>query len=384
MDNDIPILCGSLLNCLFQPCYMSLDLCTRLEPTSALFATKAGQFYRQLKQLDVKEFVAREKNVNWSRKIYHRCPNLTEIENVPFDKESLKRDTICVQLFSMMKSISCVSMEFQHFSPVVMLPMVGMASLSSLSLTTDQVPTIDPSFNLVPLEKFRVTSLKCDKLHLVDFCYPDHLNVLRFELPRVDVDELIEKLLNFRNLRELTVRLQNFGNSEQLVPLINFVSDVLFVDDFSLELNLSLYEFAFMELCEHAAVFEKVLSHLSLHYISAECVPNILQFSKLRSLSLMMGNLTFSLDVFLKSLPNLQHLEVECFSNVVSELGGAILVFKSIFDKRCKQFFVFLKRINYRRFSIYSGDFRGEIFTFLVTSYSIWTIQRGLVIVLFR
>jgi len=329
MDDMLPILDGSVLNCLFQPRYMSFDLCARLEPTSVLFAKKADQFYLQLQQLNVKEFVSRGKNVNWSRKIFSRCPNLKTVDNVPVVKESLKQDMISIQLISMMNSISSVSVEFKHFSPLAMLPMTGMASLNHLSISARYVLSGDLSFDLVPREKLRVTSLVCNAQHLMDLCNPNHLKVLRLELIVVDINELSEKLLNFKNLNEFTVRCPQ--NSDELLPLVTFVSNVLNLDIFSIELFTFLSETQLLDICEDAA-FQKCVTHLWLLNISSECVPNILQFSKLRYLYLK--GVSFSLDVFLKSLPNLQTLKAECSFNIESAQGGAVLRLTSTFDKK--------------------------------------------------
>jgi len=63
MDDTMSLLDASVLNCLFRPRYMTMGLCVRLKPTSGLFAAKADQFYRQIKQVDVEELMEREENV---------------------------------------------------------------------------------------------------------------------------------------------------------------------------------------------------------------------------------------------------------------------------------------------------------------------------------
>jgi len=326
-----PLLDDIVLNCVFQPRYMTLDMCIRLEPTSTLFATKADQFYRNLKQLDVKEFVVREKQVNWSRKIFNRCPNLKSVENFTVAKESLKRDMVCLQLISLMKSIFSVGVVFHdHFSPSDMFPMIGMANLNHLSLYTSHAPVDIISFNLLPVEKLRVTSLKCDALYFMDLCFPDHLNVLHLEFTEVGINELIEKLFNFRNMKKLTVRLKCPDNAEELLSLVNFVSDVLLVDAFSLQPFSWLKSEFFLNICDQTA-FEKCITYLWLENIDSEYVPNILKFQNLQCLWLT--NVTFSMDVFLKSLPNLHYLAAENHYNVESAQGGAILCFKSIFNR---------------------------------------------------
>jgi len=98
-----------------------------------LFATKADKFYRQLKRLDVKEFLAREKmpqsGNSWRR-------------DVLVEKKSLKQDKICIQLFSMMKSVPSVSVEFRgHYLPLTMLPIIDMTSLSHIKISKRDVPS---------------------------------------------------------------------------------------------------------------------------------------------------------------------------------------------------------------------------------------------------
>jgi len=332
----VPLLDGSVLNCLFQLRYMSFELCARLEPTSVLFAKKSDQFYLQLQQLNVKEFLKREKNVNWSRKIFSRCPNLKTLDNVPVIMRRFEQNMMVIQLISMIKSISSVSVDFHHYSPLHILPMSGMASLNHLSISTNVIPSDRLWFDLVPREKLRVTSLVCNQLHLIDLCNPDHLKTLCFESEFVDMNDLIEKLLNFGNLNFVTVRLACPQYSDQLLPLVNFASDVLHVDSFSLELFTLLIETQLLDICEHTA-FKRCVTHLCLRDISSDCVPNILQFSKLQSLCLK--DVTFSLDVFLKSLPNLQTLEAECSFNIVSAQRGAVLCLISTFNKKYVVFY---------------------------------------------
>jgi len=336
MDDETILLDGSVLNCLFQARYMTFDLCIRLEPTSVLFATKADTFYRQLKQLDVKEFVMREKNVSWSRKIFNRCPNLETIENVPVTTGNLKRDMISVQLLSLIKSVSSVGVEFHYrYSPLTMLPTIGMVNLSRLDISARLVPSGEPSFDLVPTEKLRVTSLTCDKLNLMDVCQPNLVNILHLKFTNVVIDELIEKLLKFKNLSELTVQMNCPKNTDELLPLVNFVSDVLHVGAFSLQLLRSLNEEDFAKICDHKTLLKMCVTQLHLHNLSAECVPEIFQFSKLRYLYLF--NVNVSTDIFLKSLPNLCHLEAKCAITINSPDGESVLGFVSIFDTKNKR-----------------------------------------------
>jgi len=333
MDDETILLDDSVLNCLFQPRYMTLVLCIRLEPTSGLFATKADKFYRQRKKLDVKKFLMREKNVSWSRKIFNRCPNLEKIDNVPVTKENMKRDMVSVQLLSLIKSVSSVGVKFHHrYSPLTMLPMIGLVNLSHLDISARSVPSDEPLFDLVPTEKFRVTSLTCDALNLLDVCQPNLVNILHLKFTYVVIEELIEKLLKFKNLQELKVRLLCPANTDNLLPLVNLVSDVLQVDAFSLQLLTWLNEEDFARICVHKTHLKKCVTQLFMRKLSAECVPNILQFSKLRSLYL--SNVNVTTDIFLKSLPNLCHLETQCGITVKSSDGEAVFIFLSTFDAR--------------------------------------------------
>jgi len=234
---------------------------------------------------------------------------------------------ISIQQISMIKSVTSFSVKFiDHFSPLAMFPVAGMANVNHVNISINNVPSDDPSFNAQPMEKLRGTSLTGDALSLLDFCSSDHLNVLRFECPSVDLDELIEKLLSFRNLKELTIRLRC-----PVLPLVNFVSDVLQVGAFALELSW-MNEERFLELCDHTNLLKRCVTRLSLYDIRAECVPNILQFAQLRDLYL--ENVKIQLDILLKSLSNLCHLEAKCGHNVESSEGDAVFTFKSVFYKR--------------------------------------------------
>jgi len=92
MNNDM--VCDQLLECVFQPRYMTFDLCVRLEPVARLFMKKAGRFYEQLQQVDVQYFTDKADNVKWACKLFQRCPNVETIKNIPFRKKNLNQDLI--------------------------------------------------------------------------------------------------------------------------------------------------------------------------------------------------------------------------------------------------------------------------------------------------
>jgi len=88
----------------------------------------------------------------------------------------------------------------------------------------------------------------------------------------------------------------------------------------------------FLELCDHTNLLKRCVTRLWLFDISDECALNILQFDQLRHLYL--ANVKIPLDILLKSLPNLCHLEAKCRHIVESSEGDAHFTFKSVFYKR--------------------------------------------------
>jgi len=301
---DAPLIDEIMLRCMFQPRYMTFDMCLRLEPVSKLFMAQADAFYRKIDRLG---YVSGDENENWARKIYRRCPNVKTIEDISVSKYSLKRDNIRVLTISKIKGLSSIGVNFFNFSPETLLPFVDMPNLHNMEISTRYIFTEFDPLEMNPIEKLRVTSLKCDRLFLLDFFDLNRLSVLYLENLRSGIDELIVKLRDCCNLTQLTIELQESKEiQQQLIKLIYFVVDQLQVDDFSLKL-LDLKNDDDLIQLTRLQDLRKNISGVTLGRLNPENVPRILQMSKLSSLSLT--NVSCPLEIFQRSLPNLSYLE---------------------------------------------------------------------------
>jgi len=168
MVNDT-LLDDILLRHVFQPRYMSMDLCVRLEHVSKLFSNNADLFYRQLERVDVKHFLARESNVNWARKIYHRSPYLKHVENMPINDDDCSKLTIISSgLVCKMRNVTSLTLDMKSRSPVSMLMLRDMLNLDTVTIILDDDDNHDSFNDLKPIEKLRVKSLKCNQLFWPD------------------------------------------------------------------------------------------------------------------------------------------------------------------------------------------------------------------------
>jgi len=210
----------TLLTCVFEPRYMSFELCVCLEPVSKRFQQMANVFYRQLDYLDVAHFSARLPDVNWAQKIRGCCPNLKSIDKMPITKDNLQRDLINTQFVRKMTTVTRIGLELRHVSPFVMLFLGDMPNLTTVEICSTALS--DPG-DLKLVDKLRVTSLKCDHLSWMKFCDPNHLQVLHLSTcDGVTFGQLSDALGSFRNLREIAIRFQEYISVRYLIVLFKF------------------------------------------------------------------------------------------------------------------------------------------------------------------
>jgi len=300
---DNSLLSDSVLGCVFQPRYMTLALCAHLENVSKLFMKKTDEFYQQVEHVDMHHCLASADDVNWTRKIFRRCPNLKSVGNVRVNKASLDRDVIGAQLVGKLKSITSVGVNFDVLSPLALLAFIDV---SSVQLCTRGVSVDDePSLKLKPMENLRVMSLRCDRLLLLDFCQPHLLEALHLTDSQDGVEKLMEKLRVFQHLSQLTIEQGGVEKAPNLLKLANFVADELGVEVFRLKLLYFLDDGTLVELAAQEKL-RKCLVNLRLFNISWENTPRLLPMFNLSTLFLL--NVSGPTDVFLESMPSLNFL----------------------------------------------------------------------------
>jgi len=321
----------TLLTSVFQPRYMSFELCVCLEPVSKRLQQMARVFYRQLDHLDVEHFSARLPEVNWAQKIHACCPNLKFVDKMAIEKENLNRDKFSAYFLSKMKRVTRIGLQIGHLSPLAMLMLGDMRNLTEMEISS----TIDPdSCDLNLIGKLRVTSLKCENLFWLQFFDPDHLKVLEFTKDSTaDYDELIEMLRKYENLREIKVVVEDYSYGNELLEFADFVSNVL-----KAELSVRLRH--------DTSILERMVrSNIRKHVTDLLCemgeenvqtyLPAISQLSSLKHLSF--DNLQCPLDAsrWLPSLSSLSILEVN--SRRYVELTNFFLAvnFTTSSKKRC-------------------------------------------------
>jgi len=268
---NIFLLNKSVLESLFDQRYMTFDLCVRLEPVSKLFAQHADVFYRKVDRLDVKNFLINNKNVNWERKIQHRCPKFRQITSFEVKRKSREQDLSLAQAIIMLKHVDAKNDVIK-----------GCA------------------------EKLNLESLICEELSFLSYCDANCLKTLELkELFECNSDELIEALQGFKNLDHLVLELRYQEDMAEIQKMINFVSNVLQVDRFSLKIFNWMRDDDFPRFLSHHCI-TKFVTGLSINEIVAMHMPRLLELSSLEYLHL--ENVTYCIDVFFKSLPNLTHL----------------------------------------------------------------------------
>jgi len=333
------LLNDTVLNCLFQPRFMPFDLCVRLEPVSKQFSQKAAVFYRHLEHIDVDHFLNRMPDVNWARKIFHRCRNLKVVEKIPMKKNSSNQDHINMMLVSKIPSVVSVSLEYEELTPLDILTLIGMPNLRHVGLFCKDQIYFDPDLDsFSAIEKLRVTSCECDSLFMENLCDPDQLEVLRaIKDPFFESHELVDLLSNYRNLREITIRCDDPPTD----GLLNFIDLALNADcnveTLTLEVGYSAWMHRFPQAAEHSG-FRKCLVDLRLSPVDDESletfVPIISQLTRLRRLAF--ENLSGSLDVdfWFNLLPDLNRLEMKSACSLKSPIFDTEITFHTTYKKR--------------------------------------------------
>jgi len=305
------------LSCLFQPRYMSFELCVRLESISKIFLENARRYYRQLERFDFQDSSSKEDRVKWASKIYHCCPNLREIINLRVNKDSFDDDVMNFHFVSKMPSVSHVGVDFQHVSESVMLTLSDMKNLNSLELVSERISGDDSYFCKNRFRKLDVTSIKCDQLNFVTFCNPDRLTTLHLTDKGVILVQLLRTLKSYRHLRELSVEWTE-PNGNDLLELIDFVAKSAHIETFSLSIDSGCCEDELANLANHAG-FRKCLTSLKLDDIPEDVeeslVSSITKLSELRILHLV-GMQGLQPDLFFQHLPNLERLEAVSYFHV--------------------------------------------------------------------
>jgi len=233
---DLPLINDEILSCLFQPCYIEFDQCVRLELVSKAFLRKAHQFCQRLVDLNFKDHSAKEGQVKWASKISKRCLNVQKILNLAVSKKNFESDVLNFQFISKMPNVTTVSVNFQHFSVVILMILADMGNLSRLEVSTAAVKSSRNFRDAIEIKEINVASLKCDTLLFINFCNPDHLSVLNLDCMNTTADEYVSKLKRLRNLRELSLELYQSETVECVLKVINFVAQVPQIQVFSLGL----------------------------------------------------------------------------------------------------------------------------------------------------
>jgi len=313
---DLPLIDDAILSCLFQPAYMTFDLCVNLESVSNAFFQKAHQFYQRLAYFDFKDHLAKEGQGKWASKISKRCLNVRKIENLQVNKESFESDVLNFQFISKMPNVSIVCANFKHVSAVILLVLADMGNLSRLEVSTCAIKNDTQSFrDTIQIKKIDVASLKCDSLLFVDFCNPDHLSVLNLDCVHAKADEYVSTLKRLRNLRELSLELYQPESIECVLRLVTFVAQVPQIQQFSLGLVFHCRKLKqdVLNLVSHRKV-RKCLHRLHMYNMSGgqpaaieSCLGKLTQ---LRLLTLQLG-VPCESENFLPMLPNLA-----CFKTV--------------------------------------------------------------------
>jgi len=317
----------NILSCLFQPRYMIFDLCVRLENVSKPFLESAHRFYRQLEQFDFNDYLVKENRVKWANKIVKCCPNLKRISNLPVHKTSFDQDALNFQFVGKLPSVSFLSINATHFSPIVVLSLTDMEKLASVEFlreidTFGSQPFVAPC-TLNMCKTLNITRLTCPHLNYVSFCDPDQLRIFHLCFGgkiRIPTDKLVGTLKKLHNLTDLTVSLCD-QSTKSLLDLIDFVSNAPQLERFSLRL---FYHLAFSELKE-----------LVKHQCFRECVHH-LQLVKI-------GDSLKEIEACIESLPELKSLVLNCVAcqhdiplDLLPKLESILII--SCVSKNCPEF----------------------------------------------
>jgi len=326
-----------VLKCLFHRRFMGFNLCARLESVSKSFRNYAHHFYSQMDSFDFENRLLKENDTSCARKLALRCPNINKIRNIPVNDDSLEENIVNFCFISKMQNVSLVGIDFQHFSPNVLLPLRDMPNLNSLEIATYRADSDEITFEESMVQKLNLTSLKCDRLILLNFCNPDSLEILDLRVNySTEIDELINKLKQHRKLRELSINLCRGGETEELLRLVGFIHETVHIKTFSWSAADDDSVNALPELAKHHS-FREALNRLEIiegiiaeFYRVEMFMDSILKLSNLTSLTLYTLD-EVQLDPLLENLPNLQHLFVSS-PDCCPDVEGASFVVKTSYD----------------------------------------------------
>jgi len=206
---------------------------------------------------------------------------------------------------SKMPKVSLVGIDFQHFSPYVMLPLADMKSLKRLEISTNraQVKEISCDENI---PKLHVTSLKCDRLGLVNFCSPDSLEILQLKVGYpTGIDEAVDKLKQYRKLRQVSFEFYFYAEeSDEVDRFSRFIPNTV-QDSSSIELPAMVKRYGFRKFLHRLEIEE----FCKIGEYTEGFVNRILKLTELTSLEL--HNVpAHQIGIFLNGLPNLKHFVV--------------------------------------------------------------------------
>jgi len=255
--------------------------------------------------------LAKEGQVKWASKISKRCLNVQKILNLPVSKECLESDVLNFQFISKMSNVSNVSVNFQHFSPVVLMILADMGNLSRLEVSN--VPISRAFRDTVQIKEIDVTSLKCDSLLFINFCNPGHLSVLNLDCMRTTADEYVSALKGLPNLRELSLEFYQPWSTESVLKVVTFVAQVPEIIQFSLGLVFKYCreEADVLNLLSHHHI-RKCLHRLQICSVSEDWVALLeLCLGQLKELRLLtLEYVPCETGKFLHMMPNLVYLKI--------------------------------------------------------------------------
>jgi len=333
---DTTLIDDIVFKCLFHRRFMDFNLCARLESVSTSFLNHAHLFYKQMESLNFKHRLLKENTTSCARKLALRCPNITKIQNISVKDDSLEENIVNFCFISKMRNVSLVGIDFQHFSPNVLLPLGDMPNLSSLKIATHRADSDEITFEESMVQKLNVTSLECDRLSLLEFCSADSLEILNLSVNySTEIDELIEKLKRYRKLREISIDFYYGVEPEELLRIVDFIYETVHIKKFFLAVQLDYSVKELPELAKHHR-FRQLLDRLEI--VGENMVLGrvemlmdiILKLSNLTSLTLYNVD-EIHIDVLLNSLPNLQNLFLS--SDCCTDEHGASIVVETTYNR---------------------------------------------------
>jgi len=338
MEESCTLIDDIVLKLLFHRRFMDFNLSARLESVSKSFLNHAHHFYSEIDSFDFKDRLINKNTTTCARKLELRCANVTKIRNIPVNNDCLEENIANFCYINKMRNVSLVGIDFQHFSPSVLLPLADMSNLSCLEIATHRADPYEISVDENFVETLHVTSLKCDRLSLLEFCSPDTLEILHLcvYFP-AEIEKLIGKLKQYRKIREISIDLcRGVQQSEELLRLVDFIHETAYIKKFSVALENDSSVIVLPELAKHHSFREflnrlEIIEEVIVKFDPVEMImDSILKLSNLTSLTLYTLD-KIQIDPLLKNLPNLQHLFVSS-PDCCPDVEGASFEVKTSYD----------------------------------------------------